>query len=74
MLEMTRVMARGGSLLSTPEVASYLNVSRLTVYRLIERGLLPVYKVARRLRFRLNDVDAYLASARTHHDYGNTKD
>lgn len=74
MHEMTPTCARYESLLSIPQVATFLNVSRLTVYRLIERGLLPVYKIARRLRFRPNDVEAYLASARTHHDYANKED
>lgn len=61
-------------LLSVMQVAQLLNVSRLTIYRLIERGLLPVYRIARRLRFARGDLLAYLAKSRTHNDYGNPQD
>lgn len=62
------------ALLSVIQVAQMLNVSRLTIYRLIERGILPVYRIARRLRFHRNDLTAYLAKSRTHNDYGNPQD
>jgi excisionase family DNA binding protein len=74
MLELTQTVASGERLLSTPQVAQFLNVSRLTVYRLIERGVLPVHHIARRLRFSRADIAAYVASTRTHHQYGDTKD
>jgi excisionase family DNA binding protein len=56
-------------LLSVQQVAEALSVSRLTVYRLIERRLLPAFRVARRLRFSRGDVSRYLAGVRTRNEY-----
>jgi putative molybdopterin biosynthesis protein len=61
------------ALLSVMQVAHLLNVSRLTIYRLIERGALPVYRIARRLRFSRRDLQDYLANSRTYNDYGDTQ-
>lgn len=52
-------------LLSVQQVADALSVSRLTIYRLIERRLLPAFRVARRLRFSRADVRTYLARVKT---------
>ena len=59
---------------SVLQVAGFLNISRLTVYRLVERGLLPVYRIARRLRFARSDIERYLTTVRSHIDYGDAKD
>ena len=56
-------------LLSVQQVAETLSVSRLTIYRLIERRLLPAFRVARRLRFSRGDVTRYLADVRTRDTY-----
>lgn len=50
--------------LGTQDLMKLLQVSRLSVYRLIERGLLPVYRVCRLLRFKKSDVAAFLESRR----------
>lgn len=50
--------------LTIPEVALRLRVSRMTIYRLHERGELTTYRVGRQLRVRPADLDAYLATAR----------
>lgn len=50
--------------LTIPEVALRLRVSRMTAYRIAERGELTTYRVGRQLRVRPADLDAYLASAR----------
>ena len=42
------------------ETAKLLGVSRDFVYRLIGRGELPAHRVGERLRFRPEDLDAYL--------------
>lgn len=73
MLETTCSLHPSEALLSVMQVAHLLNVSRLTIYRLIERGALPVYRIARRLRFAKSDLQDYLAKSRTHIDYGPTK-
>jgi len=48
------------SLLTLKEVAKYLHVVPLTVYRMIDRGDLPAVKVGRVWRFRKEDLQAYL--------------
>lgn len=74
MLETTKSLGIMEPLLSSAQVADLLSVSRLTVYRLIERGLLPVYRVARRLRFTKTDLESYLSRSRTMNSYACKKD
>ncbi len=73
MLETTYSLHPNEALLSVMQVAHLLNVSRLTIYRLIERGALPVYRIARRLRFAKSDLRDYLDNSRTHVNYGGPK-
>jgi len=47
-------------LLSVNELATYLGVTRSTVYRLVREGELQSVKVGRRKKFRPEDIDAYL--------------
>ena len=54
-----------GELISTDGLAAMLGVSRMTVYRLIERRALPVYRVCRRIRFKLVDVQNFIEDQRT---------
>lgn len=42
------------------EVCAYLRVRRLTVYRLIEKGYLPGFKIGGQWRFRKKDVLKYV--------------
>lgn len=48
------------SMLTLKEVARYLHVVPLTVYRMIDRGDLPAVKVGRVWRIRKQDLEAYL--------------
>lgn len=52
------------------DVAAFLDVSPATVYRLVDRGLLTVYRVARRLRFTRQDVTRFLETTKTPARYG----
>lgn len=65
-------------LLSVRQVAELFHVSRLSVYRLIEYGLVPVYRVLRCVRFRRADITNFLAknctSAWRDELYGRKKD
>lgn len=47
------------------EVAKKLNVSRFTIYELIKRGELPVYRIGRNMRIRAADLDVYMLKAKT---------
>ena len=49
--------------LGTPAAARYLGITPRTLYRLIDRGLVPAYAVGRVYRLRREDLDRYLASA-----------
>ena len=47
-------------LMTVKEVARYLHVVQLTVYRMIDRGDLPAVKVGRVWRIRRQDLEDYL--------------
>ena len=53
-----------GELLAPAAAAKYLSLSRQSIYRLIERGLLPVYKFCRHLRIRRKDLESLVARSR----------
>lgn len=48
------------SMLTLKEVAGYLHVVPLTVYRMIDRGDLPAVKVGRVWRISKQDLQAYV--------------
>lgn len=48
-------------LLSTADVVELLGVDAAIVYRLVDTGELPAYRIGPALRFRRREVDAYLA-------------
>lgn len=50
--------------LGTQEAARQLGITARTLYRLIDEGAIPAYKLGRVLRLRLSDVEAFLESAR----------
>ncbi len=52
-------------LLTVPEVATVMRVSRMTVYRLIRRGQLKAIRVGRNYRVREQDLNEYLEAQAT---------
>jgi len=46
--------------LKPDELASFLNISRLSLYRLTNKRKIPFYKVGRNLRFKREDIINYL--------------
>ena len=54
----------GSALLTVAEVADYLRVSSMTVYRLIGRGELVATRVGRGYRVRVDDLGRYVEGAR----------
>ena len=48
------------SLLTIEEVATFLNLSRDTVYRMAQVGKIPASKVGTQWRFRKRDIDGWL--------------
>ena len=47
------------------ELAELLAVNPMTIYRLIDRGELPVHTIGRAKRFRRSDIEDYLQRVRT---------
>jgi excisionase family DNA binding protein len=64
----------GLEFLNLKEVARILRVAPISVYRLIARQLLPVYRASRKLLFKKQDVIDYLENSRRGpSDYGSPK-
>ena len=55
---------RENGLLTMKETTAFLRVSRSTVYRLLDRGELPGYKIARRWVFDQKDLREFVAPRR----------
>ena len=55
---------RNEDALTAPEVASILQINRNTVYALAKEGALNSYRVGRKLRFTMKDVQSYIDSAK----------
>ena len=47
--------------MTVQDVANYLNIDPKTVYRLVNRGELPGFKVGGSWRFQKEDLDAWIA-------------
>ena len=50
--------------LGTQEAARQLGITTRTLYRLIDEGQIPAYKMGRVLRLKMGDVDAFLNQSR----------
>lgn len=61
-----RCSAIASELLTVDQVAAYLQLNRLTVYRYIRDGRLPASKLGKAYRIRKADVDAFLDSQKVH--------
>lgn len=59
-----RNVARSSGWLSTTEVRDRLGITLRTLYRLIDEGQIPAYKIGRVIRMKDEDVDAFLDRSR----------
>lgn len=50
--------------IGTPEACARLGVTLRTLYRFIDEGQLPAYKMGRVIRLQANEVDAFIERAR----------
>ncbi len=50
--------------IGTPEACARLGVTLRTLYRFIDEGLLPAYKMGRVIRLQAHEVDAFIKRAR----------
>ncbi len=53
-------MDREDKLLNLQELAEYLNVTKRTVYRLLDGSDLPSFRVGSHLRFKREEIDDWL--------------
>jgi excisionase family DNA binding protein len=61
-----RTQYKAAPLLNVDQVAEQLGISRGTVYRrFVREGEIPSYRVGERLRFRQDEIDAYLERSRS---------
>lgn len=62
-------------ILTIREVADYLKVTERTLYRLVQDGKLPAFKVGNSWRFRRADIDAWIGVQTTaRRDEGGSND
>ncbi len=45
--------------MTVQDVMDFLQISRATVYRLVEQGAFPSYKIGRGVRFKRQDIEEY---------------
>jgi len=46
--------------ISIPEVASYLGISKETIYRKLKSKTIPAYKVGKQWRFKISEIDSWV--------------
>lgn len=51
-------------LYTVKDLAKILAVKPLTIYRMVERGQLPAVKIGKSIRFKPEDINAYLETVR----------
>lgn len=57
-------MKDSGEWLGTTDAAEYLGIVPRTLYRIIDKGGIPAYKLGRVIRLRRSDLEAFLAAHR----------
>jgi excisionase family DNA binding protein len=55
---------QGEKLLTISELALFLNIKQKTIYARAEAGEIPHYHIGRLIRFRLDEIDAWLETCR----------
>jgi len=50
------------NILTVPEVCSYLQISQVTVYRLIRQKNIPAFRIGKNWRFNLQDLERWIES------------
>ncbi|MGH2372166.1 MAG: helix-turn-helix domain-containing protein [bacterium] len=53
------------TILTVQEVAAYLRLHAVTVYRMAQNGELPAFRVGRRWRFRRDQIEQWVAGHQT---------
>jgi excisionase family DNA binding protein len=50
--------------LNVSDLSEYLSIKKSTLYSMVESGDLPYYRIGRLIRFKRNDVDAWMETHR----------
>ena len=50
----------GKEFFNVDELSEYLGIKKSTLYRMVENGELPHYRIGRLIRFRRDDVDSWI--------------
>jgi excisionase family DNA binding protein len=53
-------------LLTVPDLSEYLHIKEKTIYAKVESLEIPHYRIGRLIRFRLDEIDAWLEHCRNH--------
>ena len=51
-------------LLTIDELAKYLKISKHTIYKMLEKGEIPAFKIANQWRFKRSDIDEWIEKHR----------
>lgn len=57
---------RRPTIMTVDEVAKYLRMHEMTIYRMAAEGRLPAYKIGNRWRFKKERIDEWLRSQENH--------
>ncbi len=53
-------MMNRAEMLKIQDVAKYLNISSITIYRMLKKGILPAHKIGAQWRFRKEEIDQWI--------------
>lgn len=51
-------------LLTLEELAKYLKISKHTLYKMLEKGEIPAFKIANQWRFKKSEIDKWIEQQR----------
>lgn len=68
------MLERRPTIMTVQEVARYLRVHAITVYRMIRLGQLPAIRVGRGWRFKKDEIDSWLHQHEANSQAGNSQD
>lgn len=54
-------MDREGEILTLDEISAYLKIGKRTVYRLVQKGAIPAFKLGGTWRFRRSELERWIA-------------
>jgi putative molybdopterin biosynthesis protein len=60
-----KIMNKDNTTLTAEEVAQILKISKYTVYEMVKRGELPAYRVGKKIRIDVNDLQGYINQGKT---------